>query len=149
MPGQFEDGQARPGGGQADRVASVPRASTVVPSTRRTWIPAASRTSASLAASVVRARVTELRPVRSASVVSAMRRPSARTTTSSTVWATSVSRWLETSTVLPSLASDRSRPRIQRMPSGSSPFSGSSRMSTPGSPSRAPARLSRWRMPSE
>ena len=149
MPGQFEDGQARPGGGQADRVRVGAAGLDVVPSTRRTWIPAASRTSASLVASVVRARVTELRPASSASVVSVMRRPLARTTISSTVWATSVSRWLETSTVLPSAASDRSRPRIQRIPSGSSPFSGSSRMSTPGSPSRAPARLSRWRMPSE
>ena len=149
MPGQFEDGQAAPAAARPIASASAPRASTVVPSTRRTWIPAASSTSASLVASVVRARVTELRPVSSASVVSAISRPLARTTTSSTVWATSVSRWLETSTVLPSAASDRSRPRIQRIPSGSSPFSGSSRMSTPGSPSRAPARLSRWRMPSE
>jgi DNA-binding NarL/FixJ family response regulator len=37
--------------------------------------------------------------------------------------------------VRPSLASDSMSSRIQRMPSGSSPFTGSSNSSTPGSPS--------------
>ena len=39
--------------------------------------------------------------------------------------------------------------RIQRMPSGSRPLAGSSRISTSGSPSSACASPSRWRMPSE
>ena len=39
--------------------------------------------------------------------------------------------------------------RNQRMPSGSRPLDGSSSNSTLGSPSRAPARARRWRMPSE
>ena len=90
-----------------------------------------------------------MRATRLDSVVWATRRPRDRTTTLSTVWATSLSRWLETNTVRFCAASSRSRPRSQRMPSGSSPLSGSSKTSTPGSPSSAPARLSRWRMPSE
>ena len=39
--------------------------------------------------------------------------------------------------------------RIQRMPSGSSPLTGSSNISTCGSPSNAAAIPSRWDMPSE
>ena len=39
--------------------------------------------------------------------------------------------------------------RIHRMPSGSSPLTGSSNISTCGSPSSAPAMPSRWLMPSE
>ena len=62
---------------------------------------------------------------------------------------TSISRWLESSTVPPRSAKSRSRPRIQRMPSGSRPLAGSSRISTSGSPSSACASPSRWRMPSE
>ena len=49
--------------------------------------------------------------------------------------------------VLPSRRRWRRKPRSQRMPSGSRPLAGSSRMSTCGSPSRAAARPSRWRMP--
>ena len=49
----------------------------------------------------------------------------------------------------PRSAKSRSRPRIQRMPSGSRPLAGSSRISTSGSPSSACASPSRWRMPSE
>ena len=49
----------------------------------------------------------------------------------------------------PRSAKSRSRPRIQRMPSGSRPLAGSSRISTSGSPSSAWAMPSRWRMPSE
>jgi DNA-binding NarL/FixJ family response regulator len=74
-------------------------ASTVVSSTRRTWHPAAASTLSSRAASGVRARTTEVRATSSASVVPARRRPRDRTTTSSTVCATSLSRWLETNTV--------------------------------------------------
>ena len=71
-------------------------------------------------------------------------------TTSSTVWATSWSRWLETRIVLPCSRLSRERkPRSQRMPSGSRPLAGSSRISTRGSPSSAAARASRWRIPIE
>src|SRR4051812_33658928 len=76
-------------------------------------------------------------------------RPRWITTTSSTVWATSASTWLETSTVRPSRAMLRRKSRSQRMPWGSSPLAGSSRMSTRGSPSSVAARPSRWRIPSE
>ena len=68
-------------------------------------------------------------------------------TTSSTVCSTSWSRWLETRIVLPSWLRWRRKPRSQRMPSGSRPLEGSSSTSTWGSPSRAAARPSRWRMP--
>lgn len=58
-------------------------------------------------------------------------------------------RWLDTSTVRPSAA----RPFINRLihttPSGSRPFTGSSRMSTSGSPSSAAATPSRCRIPSD
>ena len=62
---------------------------------------------------------------------------------------TSASRCEESSTVPPRSAKPRSRPRIQRMPSGSRPLAGSSRISTSGSPSSAWASPRRWRMPSE
>lgn len=71
------------------------------------------------------------------------------TISSSAVSAISDSRWLETSTVLPSEASRCMKVRIQTMPSGSRPFTGSSKSSTSGSPSRAPAIPSRWDMPRE
>ena len=58
-------------------------------------------------------------------------------------------RWLDTKTVRPSAASACIRFRIQRMPSGSSPLTGSSKISTCGSPSSAPAIPSRWLMPRE
>ena len=70
-------------------------------------------------------------------------------TTSSTVWATSARRWLDTSTVPPSSAKPRRNCRSQWTPSGSRPLAGSSRISTAGLPSKAPARPRRWRMPSE
>ena len=81
--------------------------------------------------------------VSSATGPSAASRPRLMTTTSSTVCAASASRWLDTSTVRPSPASWRSRSRIQRIPSGSRPLSGSSRISTPGSPSKVVASVSR------
>ena len=49
----------------------------------------------------------------------------------------------------PSAASSRMRVRTQWMPSGSRPFTGSSKMSTAGSPSSAEAMPSRWPMPSD
>ena len=63
--------------------------------------------------------------------------------------AISLIRWLDTSTVRPSLARFFSMFLIHRTPSGSSPLTGSSSSSTSGSPSIAAARPSRWPMPSE
>ncbi|MGW3472922.1 transposase family protein [Saccharopolyspora sp. NPDC000995] len=53
--------------------------------------------------------------------------PSQMTTTSSTVSASSPIRWEESSTVRPASACSRRKRRIQRMPSGSRPLTGSSR----------------------
>ena len=68
-------------------------------------------------------------------------RPWLITTTSSAVWETSASTWLETSTALPSFASCLRKSRSQRMPCGSRPLAGSSRTRTFGSPSIAAALL--------
>ena len=54
------------------------------------------------------------------------------TTSRSATASTSRSRWEESSTVPPRSAKSRSSPRIQKMPSGSSPLAGSSRTRTPG-----------------
>ena len=67
----------------------------------------------------------------------------------SQVFSTSSSRWEERNTVRPSSTKARIRLRISRMPAGSSPFIGSSRISSAGSASRQRAMPSRWRMPSE
>ena len=80
---------------------------------------------------------------------SARIRPRPMTTRWSAVSAISDIRWLETNTVRPSAARSRARVRTQRMPSGSSPLTGSSRTTTGGSPSSATAMPSRWPMPSE
>ena len=66
----------------------------------------------------VRTRTTEVRATRLASGACVTRRPRESTTTSSTVCATSLSRWLDRNTVRFCAASVRSRPRSQRMPSG-------------------------------
>ena len=58
-------------------------------------------------------------------------------------------RWLDTKTVRPSAASAFIRFLIHRMPSGSSPLTGSSNMRMAGSPSSAPAMPRRWPMPRE
>ena len=58
-------------------------------------------------------------------------------------------RWLDTNTVRPSAASDFIRLRIHRIPSGSSPLTGSSNIRIFGSPSSVPAMPSRWPMPRE
>ncbi len=76
-------------------------------------------------------------------------RPRPMTTSSSAISAISLSRWLETKTDRPSEASALSRSRIQRMPCGSRPLAGSSRISVCGLPSSAAASPSRWPMPSE
>src|SRR5215475_2994356 len=89
------------------------------------------------------------RPVSSSSRAAASSRPWSMIRTWSTVWATSASTWLETTTVPPRSANPRMNRRSQCIPAGSSPLAGSSRTSTPGSPSRAPARPSRCCIPSE
>ena len=71
------------------------------------------------------------------------------TTRWSAVPSISLIRWLETNTVRPSAARSRSSSRIQRMPSGSRPLTGSSSIRTAGSPSSAAAMPSRCPMPSE
>ena len=90
-------------------------------------------------------------PSRSSSSIDPWRtsRPLWITTTSSTVCAASLKTWLESRTVLPPPTRSRSKVRTQRMPCGSSPFSGSSRTRMSGSPSSADASPSRWRMPIE
>ena len=90
-----------------------------------------------------------LRATKSATLVSAISRPRPITTSRSAVSDISLIRWLDTNTVRPCAARSRRKWRTQRMPSGSSPLTGSSKSSTPGSPSRAAAMPSRWPMPSE
>ena len=85
----------------------------------------------------------------SSTVVSAISRPRPTTMRCSAVRAISLIRCEETNTVRPSAASSLSRVRIHRMPSGSRPLTGSSRMSVCGSPSSAAAMPSRCPMPSE
>ena len=63
--------------------------------------------------------------------------------------AISLIRWLDTKIVRPSVASWRMNVRTQRMPSGSSPLTGSSSISTGGLPSIAAAMPSRCVMPRE
>ena len=87
--------------------------------------------------------------VNSSTVVSAISRPRPMTTRRSAVRAISLMRWLETRTVRPSAARSRSRWRTQRMPSGSSPLTGSSKRRTPGSPNSALAMPRRCPMPRE
>ena len=76
-------------------------------------------------------------------------RPWSITITSSAISAISDRRWLDTSTALPRPANHCRNSRSHRMPCGSRPFAGSSRISTCGSPSSAPANPRRCRMPSE
>ena len=85
----------------------------------------------------------------SATVQSAMSLPRPITSRWSAVFSISDIRWLDTNTVRPSAASAFIRLRIHRMPSGSSPLTGSSNIRIAGSPSSAAAMPSRWPMPSE
>src|SRR5580658_3884696 len=89
----------------------------------------------------------ELDRTNSSTLVSAISRPLPITSRWSAVSAISLIRWLEISTVRPSAASVRMRVLTQWMPSGSRPFTGSSKMSTAGSPSSAEAMPRRWLMP--
>ena len=110
----------------------------------------ASRVMASVRCEVrSRTRVPEAPATRSATLVSATIRPRPMTTRWSAVSSSSLIRWLETRIARPSAASPRRYPRIHRIPSGSRPFTGSSKISTGGSPSIAAAMPSRCRMPSE
>ena len=81
--------------------------------------------------------------------VSAISWPRPMTIRWSAVSSISLIRWEETKTVRPSAARCFISCRIQRMPSGSRPLTGSSKISTCGSPSSAAAMPSRWPMPSE
>jgi hypothetical protein len=89
------------------------------------------------------------RAARSATRESASSRPWPITTTCSAISAISLIRWLDTNTTRPCAASDLSRSRIQWIPAGSRPLTGSSSNSTGGSPSSAAAMPSRCAMPSE
>ena len=88
-------------------------------------------------------------PASSSIVPSAITTPSLSTATRSQSSSISARMWLETKTVLPWSASARSSRRMSRMPGGSRPLDGSSRISSSGSCSMARAMPSRWRMPSE
>lgn len=140
--------------------ASRPTRSLSAPSTVSTWAsspsvtltPGSSRSSSpSRTESGVRTSTPprEARSVKSATEVSAISCPRPITIRCSAVSAISLIRCEETSTVRPSTASDLSRLRIHRMPSGSRPLTGSSRISVAGSPSSAEAMPRRWPMPSE
>ena len=117
---------------------------TVTPST-------ASASERNLAASGVRTRTAspDASLTKPSTVESAIKRPRPTTISQSAIMLISLIRWDETKTVRPSAASERSRLRIQRMPSGSSPLDGSSRISVFGSPSRAAAIPRRCPMPRE
>ena len=75
--------------------------------------------------------------------------PRSTMATASQVRSTSSSRWDDRTTVRPSATRDWIISRISSMPAGSSPFIGSSRMSSCGSPRRQAATPRRWRMPIE
>ena len=87
--------------------------------------------------------------MKSATLVSAISRPLPITIRRVAVCAISLIRCEETKTVLPCAASSVSIPRIHRMPSTSSPLTGSSRTTVAGSPSSAAAMPSRCAMPRE
>ena len=91
----------------------------------------------------------ELRSMNSSVEESAISAPRPITMRWSAVTAISLIRWLDTKIVRPSEASWRMKVRTQRMPSGSRPLTGSSSISTGGSPSMAAAIPSRCVMPSE
>ena len=87
----------------------------------------------------------------SSSVIGPWRMTLPRSTmaTASQVRSTSSSRCDDSTTVRPSATSERIMSRISCMPAGSSPFIGSSRIRSCGSPIRQAATPRRWRMPIE
>ena len=113
--------------------------------------PASATTLASTSACGVATRTVwpEARAMNSSMVQSASSWPRPITIRWSAVFCISDIRWLDTNTVRPSAASAFIRLRIHKIPSGSSPLTGSSNMSTAGSPSRVPAMPSRCDMPRE
>ena len=128
---------ARPGGDRRRARPGCP------PGPSTASAPARSSTVTSIAAPCPAAALT------SATVPWVTQRPRLRIATRSQVCWISESRWLDTNTVRPSPASVRSSSRTLRIPAGSRPFAGSSRISSAGSLSSAAASASRWRMPSE
>ena len=119
--GEFADRRRLHAG---DGQAPSPAASTVAP---------CSRSNAASALGLGRADLHvpgEAERTNWATLVSASSRPRPMTMRWSAVSAISLIRWLETNTVRPSAARERSRLRIQPMPSGSSPLTGSSSSST-------------------
>ena len=125
---------------------SVARITSRSPS-RASTPPSSSATTA--AASGVR---TTVRPVGACSVSScscSTSRPRSSTPMRVHSCSTSASRWLDRKIVVPRACSTSSSSRTSRMPCGSRPFVGSSRTSSSGWRSSAPARPSRWRIPSE
>ena len=131
--------------------ASIPRTS-MAPSVRgRTLAPAplSSDANRSICGELTRTERWELDSMNSLTPSSRMRRPRPITIRWSAVSAISLMRWLDTRMVRPSAARARMRLRTQTMPSGSSPLTGSSNISTAGSPSRAAAMPSRCPIPRE
>ena len=151
LEGQFVDGDAVGGGEIADAVGGQARdgefagcragrggagggeqggqALRVGERTRTVLCPAAAMTASTLS--------------------SASSRPRPITTRCSAVRAISLIRWEDTNTVRPSAARERSRFRIHKMPSGSKPLMGSSRIKMAGSPNKAAASPRRCPIPSE
>ena len=126
---------------------------TPVAAVRVVWIAVRPSSAITLAASagssVSTVASTEPRSRSSALVPWATSRPTCMTPTWVHIWSTSESRWLETSTVAPSSASDPTSWRTSRVPCGSSPLVGSSRTSRSFGVSSAAAIASRCRMPRE
>src|SRR3954452_19481232 len=87
--------------------------------------------------------------MKSSVLLSASSRPRPMTIKWCAVRDISLIRWLDTNTVRPPDARYCMKLRIQRIPSGSSPLTGSSNISTSGSPSSVAAMPSRWDMPRE
>ena len=145
------DGDAVGGGEVADAVGgragdvSSPGAVTVA---LAPW--AARRAASARPGGNGRARVLcPLAATKASTLSSARRRPWPITTRCSAVRAISLIRCDDTSTVRPSAARERSRVRIHKIPSGSSPLMGSSRIKMAGSPRRAEAIPRRCPIPSE
>ena len=131
--------------------AAIPRTSSVPSVSAVAVPPSAAIASTSWSGDGVRTRTAEPddRAMNSAIVQSAISLPLPITIRWSAVFSISDIRWLDTNTVRPSPASAFIRFLIHKMPSGSRPFTGSSNMSTFGSPSIVAAMPSRWLMPRE
>src|SRR5579871_5459754 len=131
--------------------AEVPRTTSTPPPSSLTVTSGATSRSRSRPVSRERTRTAPADAfcTSSSMLTSAISRPRPMTITWSAVCAISLMRWLDTNTVRPSAARLLSRLRTQRIPSGSSPFTGASRMRVLGSPRRAAAIPRRCPIPSE